>query len=366
MVRSGLKIEIQSFVSRCLINGLDDWRWKADQEAISIFLVISEEMEVQPILHFQLMESEARRTWPVEILRKLKSVNLARFAGFEFRVHEIQKVLSSLQRDGVDCLVLKGLPFAMKIYERPHHRPSSDTDVLIDRSALPLVEGLMGEMGYQKTPDLLFGTVSQQEQFSKEGENGLEHVFDFHVELNNRSLLSPFGFDHFSERSEELSIQGCKMRVPKNPEAFILGALHRVGHLAKDRRFLWLYDLKLLAVRMYSEDWRLVTIQAERAQCRALLGQEIVDLAKMSEELVPIEIVEWAEKCRHDRSEISVYYLGSERTRRSDLVLGIRTLPSLSLRILAIGLLVFPRAQYMREIYGGGEVASIALREAVY
>jgi len=294
MIQSGLNEEIQAFVSDCMINGLSDWRWGTDEEAASVFLVISEEMEVQPILYSQLMEDEARSNWPIEIIGKLRSVNLARFAGFELRLQEIHKVLSSLQEHGIDCVILKGLPFALKIYQHPHHRPSSDTDVLIDRSALPLVEELLGEMGYQKTPDMLFGTISQQEQFSREGRNGLEYVFDFHVELNNRPLLSPFDFNHFSERSEELRVKNYRMRIPKYPEAFILGVLHRVGHLSKDRRFLWLYDLKLLALRMDLEDWRQVTGLAERAECRALLGQEIVDLAGMSEDLVPVEIVEWA------------------------------------------------------------------------
>lgn len=357
MTRSGLKEEIQAFVSDCVVNGLSNWNWGEDREAASAFLEISEEMEVQPILYTLLIECESRSSWPAGILARLKAVNVARFAGFELRLQEIRKVLSLLQQHGVDCVILKGLPFALEIYRYPHHRPSSDTDVLIDRRSLHVVEELMRQMGYQETPDMLFGTVSQQKQFSKPSRNGLEHVFDFHVELNNRPVLSPFSFDHFWERSDEVIIQGCRLRVPRSPEAFILGVLHRLGHLSKDRRFLWLYDLKLLASRMDLEDWRLVTNMAERVECKALLGQEIVDLAEMSKEMIPADIFEWADGVRHDRSENSGYYLGADRTRRSDLVVGIRTLPSVSLRILAIGLLVFPRPQYMRDIYGRGEGA---------
>lgn len=357
MTRSEFDSKIQAFVSACVVRGLSDWNWGADKDVASAFMAVSEEMEVQPILHSLLTECEARGGWPLEVLDGLKSANLARFAGFELRLKEIEKVLLSLQRRGVNGVVLKGLPFALKFYEYPHHRPSSDTDVLIEHSALPIVDELMVELGYEETPDMLYGTISQQKQFSRTGKSGLEHVFDFHVELNNKPLLSPFRFDHFAKRSDVASLLGCQIRIPKNPEAFILAALHRLGHLAKDRRFLWSFDLVRLGLRLDRDEWRTIIELAEQFECRALLGHEIYRLAGMTEDLVPMDVLDWAERCRHDRSETSGYYLGAERTRRSDLVVGIRTLPSATLRIQTFGLLLFPRAQYMRDLYAGGQGA---------
>ncbi|MBT5708011.1 nucleotidyltransferase family protein [bacterium] len=355
MAQSGFESNIQTFVSASVVRGPSDWNWGADENVASAFLAVTEEMEVQSILHSLLAGCGVRNGWPAKVLDGLKSANLARFAGFELRLKEIEKVLLSLQQRGVDCVVLKGLPFALKFYEYPHHRPSSDTDVLIEHSALPIVDEMMFELGYEETPDMLYGTVSQQKQFFRTGKSGLEHVFDFHVELNNKPLLSPFSFDHFSNRSDVASLLGCQIRIPKNPEAFVLAALHRLGHLAKDRRFLWSFDLVRLALRLDRDEWRTIIELAEQFECRALLGDEINRLAGMAEDLVPKDVLDWAERCRHDRSEISGYYLGAERTRRSDLFVGIRTLPSAMLRIQTLGLLLFPRAQFMRDFYGGGQ-----------
>ena len=288
------------------------------------------------------------------MIKEVKATNMARFAAFELRLREIGVVLSAIHQLGIDCVLLKGVPLALNTYRSPHHRPSSDTDILIDRAALPLVEKQMLELGYVETPDMLWGSVSQQKQFSRLGKSGIEHVFDFHVELSNRPLLAPFSYDHFSERADVATVNGCEFRIPKRPEAFILSSLHRLGHLENDRRFLWLYDLLLLARQMDADDWNLVSALAERIECKALIGEEICQLADLTNDLVPVDVVEWAERYRGEETEVSAYYLKADRTRRTDLVLGIRTLPTVSLRIRAIGLLVFPRARYMREQYGEG------------
>ena len=349
--------EIRAYVMDCLRQGAGEYPFDLEDE--SLFLEVTEEMEVQPILLQDLLDRQQDRRWPASIVKRLKRTNRSRFAGFELRAQEIERVLSLLQEIGVDCVLLKGIPFSCTIYRQPHHRTSSDTDILIDAACLPLVSEKMLEIGYEETPDLMFGTVSQQRQFCRRGPGGLEHVFEFHVALNNRHLLVPFGFEYFESRCDRANIGQLSFRIPKIPEAFVLASLHRAGHMDHDRRFLWLYDLMLLCKGMTASDWKIVIELVEAAACRAVVATEIQGLNLTVPGSIPKFVSTWAGVWHQDRSEASSYYLKPGRNRRADLLVGIRSLPSIGLRIKAVFLLVFPRPHYMRIQYDDGRGMSL-------
>ena len=346
MADKELENEIRDCVMDCLIHGAHVPSFDGENEAL--FLQVTEEMEVQPVLYAGLLEKNQESLWPVSVVKRFKEANRSRFVGFELRAQEIERVLTLLQKSGVDCLLLKGIPFSFTIYRRPHHRTSSDTDILIDAAFLPLVSEKMLALGYEETPDLMFGTVSQQKQFCRNGLGGMEHVFEFHVEANNRHLLVPFGFEYFESRCDRVRIGKHSFRVPKIPEAFVLASLHRVGHLEHDRRFLWFYDLLLLSKRMSDSDWSSVVSLAETAACRAIVASEIQELKRIVPGSIPQGASAWADAWYQNRSEASSYYLKEGRDRRKDLLVGIRSLPTVKLRVKALLLFVFPRPDYMR------------------
>ena len=338
---------MKQFVRQCLVGGVRSWPLGREPDDLADFLSLTGEMEVQPILYSMLVSSGMERLWPAEIVRCLRDVNRAHYVGFEYRVEEIGRVFSRLTECGVQGVLLKGVPFSYTIYPLPHHRPSSDVDVLIDRKDLEGVTENMLQMGYREVPDMLFGTVSQQKQFWREGERGFEHVFEFHTEMNNRPLLAPFGMRHFESRSDSFTVGGIKLQRPKAPEAFVSAALHRFGHLPNDRRFLWLYDLKLLADRMSEEEWETVIRLAQASKCRSLICETLRELELTFEYEIPRPVSLWCERSREEKGEISAYYLKENRTRRSDLWIAIRTLPGLSLRLRALIQLVLPARSYM-------------------
>ena len=349
----------ESFIRKCLAEGASPWSLGRDPDDLECFLSLTEEMEVQPILHAMLMSNDNKPSWPSVIVKRLHECNRSQFVGFEFRVGELVKVLSRLAQAGVNGVLLKGIPLAHSHYQFPHHRPSSDVDILIDRESLETVNSQMREMGYQEVPDLLFGTVSQQKQFWREGGKGFEHVFEFHTEMNNRPLLAPFGMEHFETRSEVFTVGGIELRGPKTPEAFVLAALHRLGHLPGDRRFLWLYDLKLVAEAMGEDDWELVFKIAQQAECRVLIAESIGELLEAFDSPLSSEVVEWTNKNRSYSGEKSAYYIKPDRTRRSDLRVAILSLPSLLLRVGALFQLAFPNPSYMRNQFPAGDKASL-------
>ena len=145
-----------------------------------------------------------------------------------------------------------------------------------------------------------------------------------------------------------MGYQGLEFRAPRRSESLFMAVLHRAGHLKQDRRFLWSYDLKLLADQMEREDWKRFMAFAEKEHCQALVSQELSELFSVTDGEIPREVMDWAERWRHERSERSSYYLESRRTRRSDLIVGIRSLPTLWLQFRTILLLLFPRESYMR------------------
>lgn len=355
MVARGSSDTVREFVLRCLMEGATDWSLSSDQRTTDNFLRLTREMEVQPILYSSLVSSGEREGWPEAIMPVLRAANHARFAAFELRAREVRQVCRELQRRELPFVLLKGVPLAFSLYRNPHHRPCSDTDLLIAPDSLPWVERLMADMGYVETPDILFGTLSQQKQFSRRGDGGLEHLFEFHLAVNNRPLLTPFGFDELRDIAVELAALGSGLVAPAHPESFVLAVLHRVGHLPGDRRFLWLYDLVLLADFLDEADWQDVLQWARGGRFLRVLQEGLREIRGLKVGAVPESVMAELEQALPLEREPSSYYLKSGRTRRTDLVVGWQSLPTLIARFRCLRQLCFPSRRFMMTQYEEGE-----------
>ncbi len=307
-----------------------------DAGTVEAFLNLTKAMEVQSILIDKTDCSKEEKGWPPTVLKAFRVTKIRSFVAFQVRLKEIIRVEADLRAEGVMGIYFKGIPFALNLYPSPHHRPSSDADLLISRSALPIVERIMTRRGYVETPDLLFGTVSQQKQFSLQRGNHLEHVFEFHLASNNRPLLSPYSYEAISERCINVDFETVQLKTIGSVESFLLSALHLRGHLEADRRFLWYYDLKLLADRFGEREWMALREESGLKECQLLMGATLSELRSWAPESVPDAISEWATRVLEDRGEASAYYLQEGRSNRSDFWVTFWSLPRWRDRLLTV------------------------------
>ncbi len=325
-----------------------EWPFGDSPEERAVVLDETSQLEVQPILYSLYRgRAEAERV-PPPVWEAFREAHFATLAAFEFRQLEIRRVLAALAQQGVDPVLFKGIPLALTVYEQAHHRPSSDVDLLVRKVDLPKIRVIMRELGYRVTPDLIFGTLSQQVQFWRESQSGLEHLFEFHLQVNNRSLLAPFRYEDFQIDYQYLPDLGPRVRGMTNADGLLMGLVHCVGHLPGDRRFLWHYDLVLLIQQLSSEEWKRIRERVAEHHLHGVVASELATLAREWGVELPEEVRSWVAQHVDRRDEPSSYYLSNGRTARSDFRMGWWYLSTWRDRLWCLWQLLIPGWQYMR------------------
>lgn len=348
---NSLDAKIEALVMGWLEGQEVPWPAESSERFETHFLSITKLWEVQPIMHERFKAARIISSVPASVLGALKRSNLSWLATHELRKRELVRVVGELSNECIRHILFKGVPCAFDVYPAAHHRPSSDVDIFISSDDLARVDDLMKRLGYVVTPDMLFGSVSQQRQYCRKGKGGgkVEHIFEFHLELNNRPLLAPFRFGELWRESKVLMIDGVETRIPERLETFLIGALHRLGHLTSDQRFLWLWDLRLLVGEFTTSDWDRLVRYARDLKCGGLIVATVEALESLREGIVPGEALEALRRLANGRGvEVSRYYLWARRNRRTDLFVSFVFMGSMARRLHCLKNLVFPSASYLR------------------
>jgi hypothetical protein len=145
------------------------------------------------------------------------------------------------ERD-VTCVVLKGLPLAIRLYDEPMMRPSVDFDLLVLPEQIEAAEEALGRLGYVV-------------ESGPRGKFFRERHFHVHVTASGRM---PVELHYLAHRGfgDELSardlfegrlpspVGGHALFIPSPARELVYLAVHAAAH--RFSRIGWLYDIKLL------------------------------------------------------------------------------------------------------------------------
>src|SRR5256712_9476979 len=74
-------------------------------------------------------------------------------SGNKVKFEKLRAVLSQMQKEGIDCILLKGADLIPRLYGVLGARPLGDADLLVHESDLPAIDHLLTGLGYRPLID---------------------------------------------------------------------------------------------------------------------------------------------------------------------------------------------------------------------
>lgn len=229
----------------------------------------AEEQGVAALLHRQLHQHRAKTAVPDALRLALAERHAGAVALELLRSMETRRVLSALQRAGIEVLVLKGAALGQWAYPASYLRAREDLDLLFpDRSVARLAQVVLAGLGYEG--DELPANGPQFELTMTLRQTARP---DWHIDVHWRISQHPV----FAERFDFAELLAESLLLPDGGrglgriDAFLHVAVHRVSNLliGQGDRLIWLYDLPCIAAQLQANDWTQVL---HRAQDKQLAG----------------------------------------------------------------------------------------------
>ena len=195
---------------------------------------------------------------PQIIIDQLKSFRRVASLNELCNKRQLQKTITLLGHNKIDCLILKGSALAYSLYTQPYFRTRGDSDILIRPQDKDTVDGLLVEGGYEKSIGVSGSLISHQNTYVIT-DNTISYYYDIHWKISNRNAFADlFDFDELNSNREKIAGLGENAYRLSNIDALLHAIVHYYGHFPGDReRLIWIYDLHLLCSRLDQSQWEI-------------------------------------------------------------------------------------------------------------
>jgi Uncharacterised nucleotidyltransferase len=250
-------------IVRCVLR--DPYRASTGVEAWNTAGVIdaAASHRVLPLLAATLRAAGTLDRWP-EDFRHAATIAERNAAAVDCIRHaELIRVLDALNAAGARALIFKGAALAYTHYPAPHLRERTDSDVLIARDDVEMVERELALLGYTPQHETSGRLVSYQSHYGKRDRHGVFHALDIHWKVSNRHALADrVGFGELWNHRVPVAALGRSAATVCAIDALLLALLHRAGHHPGSTNLLWVYDLHVLASRLTASERQEVATKA--------------------------------------------------------------------------------------------------------
>jgi hypothetical protein len=316
--------------------------------------------EVSALLYQRVSGFTHVDDWPDEVRRVLARTAHAAAAIEIVRSHEIAAVLDALASRNIHPILLKGAALAHVLYDSPALRPHADTDLLIRRRDVDAVRATSRELGYSESLLSDGELIFCQFQMIRRDRFAVDHPFDFHWKISTQSLFADvLTYDELAAGAVPVPALGNRARTAAGVQALLLACIHPVMHHRNDERFIWLYDIHLLASRLSGGDLERFAALAIDKQMAAICARQLRVTAARFGTAIPDRLM--ADLSERAGVEPSAAYLEPSRRWHHELASNLGALPRLRDRVRLLREVLFPSRGYMLIAYGLEPWGSILL-----
>jgi hypothetical protein len=190
------------------------------------------------------------------------------------RERELRLVVDRAANDGIVPLIIKGAHLAYAVYPSPDRRPRVDADILIDERDRERLAACLTSVGYEPVPHVTGDVAFTQRSYWRADASGARHSLDVHWRITiPKAFADRLTYAELRRNSMAIPQLGSHALGPSLAHALIIGCVHRTAHHAGDVRFVWLYDLHLIAARLTDVDWQaVVDLAVERGLAAVLVS----------------------------------------------------------------------------------------------
>jgi hypothetical protein len=264
---------------------------------------------------------------------------------------ELTAILRACRDQGLDCVPLRGLALAEKLYGANALRPTGDIDLLVRRQNLPVITDLLTGLGYagmEHRPGFA-GSFSYTLEFVKDRHGWI--VVEPHWTLAYPPFTDALDMEKVWSRCRRGSVTGVDAWLLSDEDLLVHLCFHILHH-GNSTPLLWWKELDLLIRQTgTSLDWDTITENAEQSGQSFLVSEVLQRLRGQFHTPIP-------------QPALTGLAAGGSRTRLTNLLAHAPTvngreefaqfmsLPGFRERFrYALGLL-FPSPAYMVRRYG--------------
>lgn len=152
------------------------------QSEAELFVDILNQQKLLPLVHKKMLDSGST-DHPLQIVMKgIVEKNAIHCNNFLIALDELSK---ALYEDGIDYLVLKGIPLSLQIYGSPSVRISNDIDLLVRESDMEKANTVLRRLNYEQ-----FNNYNETQVFEKPLYKyaGCHEYFPYRKQFNNESV----------------------------------------------------------------------------------------------------------------------------------------------------------------------------------
>jgi hypothetical protein len=258
-----------------------------------------------------------------------------------------------LNRNNIDCLVLKGAAFGQCAYPAPHLRPRNDDDLWVRERDFDAACAVLESLGYAPQVELTSAEITRQRHFASCGPYA-SHEVDLHWWPVNPSAFDDLpSFDECFRVSIPLDRIGAGARAPGRVHALLLACAHRVAHHTETEDAMWHCDIHFLSGGLTAAEWREFESQARRAGIARIAGTALDYVATRLGTEVPRDLVQRLLLVSGEPSSRHLRSLGP----LGDLWLELRARGGVQSRLRLLKQHVLPPRHYVAARYGYNGVA---------
>ncbi len=203
---------------------------------------------IEALLFHAVRSLNAWQTWPDTVRNQLELSSKAGIAHDLLRRERLDRLLQSLSRHGVRCVLTKGEALAATHYPIPGTRTRGDSDLFISLQQIEQAREAITAAGF-----IVELPVYKRHQFTVREQMGSSGavVFDVHWRILNAARFArALTFDQvYASASKASQLHGA--RLISAPHALLVACMHRCGSQRHDpNRLIWIHDLHVLLSSM--------------------------------------------------------------------------------------------------------------------
>ncbi len=345
----------------CAVLRREGVAWPGTDAGVEVeaFLARADHHGTLPLLDDRLRDPATGGAWPTSIRTRCAAEALSGAAWELAQRGETIQLLAAFQEGQLKPLILKGAALACSHYAHPGLRPRSDLDLLVADADHGRAEEVLRDRGYARQGVPMGRHVSRESTWSLAMPNGASVDVDLHWRTNNSPALAKLiGYEEMRAQAVPVPALGLAAFAPCPVHALLFACIHRAGHAhapiyvdgvavpAQDR-FIWLYDIHLLASRMPRAELEEAAAIALKRRMTAIM-REALELCETRFALVlPTSVKAALDQGQRREPSAAAFRGGRLRRMAGDFL----ATGGVAERLWWLRELVFPSAQYMHAKY---------------
>jgi len=274
---------------------------------------------------------------------------------------QLREIVAAFKDEGVRILVLKGPALGRTVYPDAALRPASDLDLLVRPDEFKQAREIFRKIGYRCRSMIfeIFKDFHKEEEFISRTDSKRKTCVDLHWGLHQF-----FGekrgdrVEVFFQNAIEVETAGLSFEAMHPIDALIHAALHLIMHHNQDLRFIWVYDIALLARSLaVPEDWEMLQDKSFEWGARLAVEKSLRLASILTDLRLPKRFDNFATWPKPAMAEFTCMNNAMVKSENTDTLLSMLKGLYLSSsaknfkKFLFIFKLIFPDPEYMRHWY---------------